>query len=226
MKKITHCIFDLDGLLLDTEKIFDEVFAAYAKHMGKSEYEIKVKLPPIRAQMHGLVKEDAAHLFLTEMGIDASAEDWFTWRSPELEKLFPNARPMPGAKRLVEHLQSHSVPIAIATSSPREHWLQKSHPHSWLRSISIVITGSEVVNGKPSPEIFLTAAKKLNAQPNECLVFEDAINGFQSAKAANTHIIIVPVPDAAREDFADADEILDSLADFKPAKWGLPAYDS
>ena len=79
-----------------------------------------------------------------------------------------------------------------------------------------------VVHGKPAPDIFLVAASRLNAAPEECLVFEDAPSGVQAAKAAGMQVIAVPDPNMDRSAYAGADRILNQLTEFDPSFLGLP----
>lgn len=185
-------IFDLDGLLLDTEPIYDLIFAQYARLQGVSENDIATKLPSLRQRMYGKRKEDSARIFLDGLGISTSVDAWLTWRDEHETEFFANATPKPGAVALIETLQNQRRPLAIATSSDRTLWQTKSRNHPWLKSIPVVVTGDEVAHGKPAPDIFLTAASRLRYDPNACLVFEDAASGVEAALAANMSVMFVP----------------------------------
>lgn len=196
-------IADLDGFLLNTEIAYDRVFAEYARIRGCPEEAIAGELPALRRQMFGRKKEESARLFLLGMKIipqDASeevikkeAELWFTWREPQLLKLFRYADPMPGARQLIERLTRQGNPLAIATSSDQKLWQVKSERHPWLCAISVVVTGDQVKRGKPAPDLFLTAAERLHADVKNCIVMEDAINGVEAALAASMRALYVPI---------------------------------
>lgn len=202
---ISAVIADLDGLLLNTEDAYDKVFAEYARLCGCSEEAIATELPKLRRQMFGRKKEDSAQLFLlgmkilpvdiSDVTIKIETENWFTWREPQLLKLFRKADPMPGAKELIERLTAQRNPLAIATSSDQKLWQVKSERHAWLRAIPIVVTGDQVKNGKPAPDLFLTAAERLQAEPQHCTVLEDASNGVEAALAAGMRAVYVPIGD-------------------------------
>lgn len=217
-------IFDLDGLLLDTEPIYDLIFAHYARMQGVSEDDIKTKLPALRRQMYGKRKEDSARLFLEGLNIPATIVEWLAWREINEMKFFANSKPMPGAESLITQLQAKNMPLAIATSSTRELWQVKSQNYLWLKRIPIVVTGDEVKSGKPAPDIFLTAASRLQYDPAACLVFEDAMNGVAGALAAGMSVVFVPTgtPDLQeiahlKQQYPDYDarvQVLSSLKDF------------
>ncbi len=86
----------------------------------------------------------------------------------------------------------------------------------------MTVDDPEVENGKPAPDLFLTAAKRLGADPQHCLVFEDAPSGTQAAIAAGMAVVAIPDPNLDRGLFQQANQILESLSDFKPSEWGLP----
>lgn len=100
---------------------------------------------------------------------------------------------MPGAHRLLWHLHKHGVPVALATSTSRATFGAKMAGHGDLQSIfACVSCGDEVTNGKPAPDCFKAAAKKLGLEPTECLAIEDAPMGVESAVAAGMRVAVVP----------------------------------
>jgi len=244
MPNITHVIFDLDGVLLDTEPISDELCRAYAVEKGVPPKIIEDTLPKLWLKMRGRRKDENAKTLLTGLRIYTGPEDspefqqaiqdWFTWREPTLIKLLLKAHPMPGAVQLVEHLEKHNIPIAVATSTDERLWKVKSQNHPWLRSVQTVVTGNEVVHGKPHPETFLAAIQRLRADPASCLIFEDAAPGVEAGLAAGTTVIFVnPVEMHPNElqhilkvypHAKERIQRLHSLEDFKPEEWGLPTF--
>ncbi|CAB4397835.1 unnamed protein product [Rhizophagus irregularis] len=224
--KITHCIFDMDGLLLDTERIYYEVTSEILGRYGKTyTWEL-------RSLSLGLRQYDSADLLVRETGIPMSVEELMKERNEKNIERFPNARPMPGVMRLIKHLKAHNIPIAVATSSSRDNFAVKSLNNQELFSMFDSITcgdDPDVKNGKPAPDLFLSAWKSMGSPPlDQCLVFEDAINGIQAAKNAGMHVVWVPDPNIAllHPGNNDTDEILSSLEDFDPAKYELPPFDS
>lgn len=218
---ITHVLYDMDGLLLDTEIFYTIVNRNIAQRYGKV-YDLSLKPKTI-----GLKGEDSARILIDELELPITPHEYLQARKGLLDKLFPQAEPRPGAIRLTQHLHSHNIPQAVATSTNRHHFELKTSRHKdWFRIFECFVIGDdpEVKEGKPSPDIFLMAANKLKAQPQHCLVFEDAPSGVQAARAAGMHVIVVPDSNMADYPFPEADEVLGSLEAFDPAKWGLPPY--
>ena len=103
------------------------------------------------------------------------------------------AKLMPGAHRLLWHLHRHGIPVALATSTSRATFGAKMAGHGNLQSIfACVSCGDEVQNGKPAPDCFREAAKKLGLEATECLAIEDAPAGVESAVAAGMRVAVVP----------------------------------
>ncbi|KAL4654656.1 hypothetical protein ACB092_01G396100 [Castanea dentata] len=224
---ITHVIFDMDGLLLDTEKYYTEVqeiiLARYNKPFDWS----------LKAKMMGMKAIEAARVFVEETGISDSltAEEFLVEREAMLQNLFPNSELMPGASRLIKHLHAKGIPICLATGSHRRHFELKTQRHGELFSLMHhVVLGDdpEVKQGKPSPDIFLAASKRFEGGPvdsHKFLVFEDAPSGVNAAKNAGMSVVMVPDPRLDSSYHATADQVLSSLLDFNPDDWGLPPFE-
>jgi HAD superfamily hydrolase (TIGR01509 family) len=220
-KSITHVLYDMDGLLLDTEIFYTIVNQIIAQRFGKVfDWSVKSK-------MIGLKSEDSARILVDSLALPLTPDEYLDSRKHLLDELFPQAQPKPGAMRLTQHLHHHGIPQAVATSSNRHHYELKTSRHKdWFRLFECIVIGDdpEVKEGKPSPDIFLLAAHKLKARPRHCLVFEDAPSGVKAAREAGMHVIVVPDPNMMHHPFPEADELLASLEDFDPAKWGLPPF--
>lgn len=231
--KITHCIFDMDGLLLDTEVFYtvaqDKVFEDF-KECGYQERKQELK-----GMMMGRKSQDAARLVLRELGLEdeMTPDEFLERRAKILRGLLPQAKLLPGALRLLEHLRDSGVPCALATSSNRSHFLLKTQNHAELFSscFSHQLCGDDVVNGKPHPEIFLKARDAFGepkpAGSEACLVFEDSPLGIQGAVAGGFRSVHVPDREMAAvvgEPEKPADQTLRSLEEFRPEEWGLPPF--
>nr|VDD40382.1 unnamed protein product [Brassica oleracea] len=224
---ITHVIFDMDGLLLDTEKFYTEVqekiLARYNKTFDWS----------LKAKMMGRKAIEAATLFVEECGISdsLSPEAFIVERESMLQDLFPTSDLMPGASRLLRHLHGKGIPICVATGTHTRHFDLKTQRHRELFSLMHhIVRGDdpEVKQGKPAPDGFLAAARRFEdgpVDPCKALVFEDAPSGVMAAKNAGMNVIMVPDPRLDKSYCTFADQVLASLLDFKPEEWGLPPFE-
>eukprot|EP00667_Euglena_gracilis_P018495 EG_transcript_19648 len=231
MKCITHVIFDMDGLLLNTEELYtrstDELLRPFGTTMPMS---LKVK-------MMGRKPEEAARLLIAELGVDLTPDEYLRRAAAIRDAMWPTADWMPGASELLDHLCRHNVPTALATASFADVLARKTERHrDRFARFRAVVSGDHprVMRGKPAPDCYLLAAELLGADPSHCLVLEDAPNGVVAAKAAGMATVWVPhafmleegIPlldqPAVRE--LGADCTLASLADFRPEEWGLPAF--
>jgi len=221
-RTITHIIFDMDGLLLDTEPFYTEAHQIVAARYGKVfDWSVKSK-------MIGLPAQTSAQTMIGALQLPLTVSEYLEMREPILETLFPKAEPMPGAVRLTRHLHNCSVAQAVATSSTSHHFQLKSNRHSeWFRLFDCIVTGDdpEIKHGKPSPDIFLVTADRLKASAEHCLVFEDSPSGIEAARAAGMYAIAVPDPNMTDSSYGKAHQIIRSLEDFDLAYWGFPPYD-
>ena len=219
-RTVDAVIFDMDGLLLDTEPIYTEATQEVVGRFGKTfEWSLK-------ARMIGRPAAESARILVDALELPLSPEAYLAERQSIMVRLFPDAPALPGARELVEHLAAHEVPMALATSSQRAHYVLKSSGHKdWFRHFRVTVTGDdpEVGRGKPAPDIFLAAARGLGVVPERCLVFEDAPSGMEAARAAGMAVIVVPDPAMDPAAYPDADAILSSLDALRLPEWGLPA---
>ena len=209
-------LFDMDGLLLDTESIYTEVTQMIVGRYGRV-FDWSVK-----AHMIGRDARDSANYLVTALDLPFTADDYLLERNALLEERFASSEPKPGARALVERLSQQGTPIAVATSSKTNHFTIKTRQHQeWFTLFDAVVTSEhpEVKHAKPAPDIFLIAADALGMQPADCLVFEDAPSGLQAGKAAGMQVITVPDPNMDKAEYATADAILDSLEDFVINDW-------
>lgn len=217
----THILFDMDGLLLDTEVIYTAVTRDIVGRFGKTyDWELK-------AQMIGRPAPESARMLVDALRLPLTPAQYLAERAELAHDAFAACDALPGAEDLVRHLHRHRVPMAVATSSGRALFALKTTRHrAWFDLMDAVVCGDDpqVKRGKPAPDIFLAAAAALGAAPESTLVFEDSPQGLAAGLAAGMRVIAVPDARMEKAQYADADMILDSLPEFAPEKYDLPAY--
>ena len=203
-------IFDLDGVLADSEPWWNQIDAKLLAEYGVSyrgEYHRNVL---------GVSYRLAVEFYKNAFHISASVEELMRRRGEIATDFFANRVGLfPSAKTTLEQLREMKLHLAIATSSvsaSARPFLERTG----IRSLfSVVVTGDEVQQGKPHPDIYLRAAKKLGISPEACLVIEDALAGVAAGKAAN--IRVAAIPDTRfvdpREYETKADYVLGSLSE-------------
>ncbi|KAK6644543.1 hypothetical protein RUM43_000810 [Polyplax serrata] len=221
---VTHVIFDMDGLLLDTECIYKQIITEIAESYGK-KYTQEIQLMVL-----GTTEEMTAQVVVKECGLPIT-KDEFLQKFREMQTSYlENAKLMNGAERLVKHLYNNKVPIAVATSSGQKSVEVKIKDHKPLFNLfHHIVMGSsdpEVKQGKPAPDIFMVCAQRFPDKPKyeRCLVFEDAPNGVTGAVAAGMQTVMVPDTLLPPEKTHHATLIIDSLTNFKPELFGLPPF--
>ena len=220
-QKISCLIYDMDGLLLDTEGIYTEVTQDIVGEFGKV-FDWSVKKTII-----GRPAFQAAKIIVETLDLPITPQDYLDSRKDVLIERFKNTLPLPGAKEMTTHFFSHGIPQAIATSSSSPIYDAKYEKHKkWFSLFTQIVRGDdpELKQGKPAPDIFLLAAKRIGVEPAKCLVFEDAPSGTEAAIAAGMSVVVVHHPEMDCKYFKNASQIITSLIDFEPKSWGLPRF--
>ncbi len=218
---IKAVIFDLDGVLVDTESILLHIDAdAVARYGG-------VLTDDLRQRAMGLTHEAKDELLVSELELPVEPGRLSHERSEALEARFPAVRLMPGAAELVAGLSRAGMPLGMATSSTLAVVKSKLQRHgALLHAFGVIATADHprVRRPKPAPDVYLVAAQDLGAEPSACLAFEDSPTGIESALAAGVRVIAVP--DArlpAHPILGRVEAVLGSLLDFDPIGWGIAA---
>lgn len=210
-------IFDLDGLLVDSEPVQLEAWTVYLRRFNEE------LTPKLRASMYGRRLVDTSQTVVETLDLPVDAAEVARERDAIFLQMVPGAVfPMPGARELVTELRNRGTPIALATSGHRRYVDLVLESAGLAGMFTVEVTGEMVEHGKPAPDTFLRAARELDLPPETCLVLEDSPNGVRAAKAAGMTCFAIPGPEGRRADYADADRVLRSLQDVLPLlqRWG------
>jgi len=216
-RRPTHVLFDLDGVLLDSERLYTQAAQEILNPYGKVfDWSLKVNTM-------GRDARDGAAWLLAELGVPLGVDEYLERRERRLRDLFRTVQSMPGAPELVSALAQRGVPMAVATSCHRDQYAVKVGGHPWFETFQATVCGDdpELVRLKPAPDIFLLAARRLEAAPEDCLVVEDSPAGVAAARAAGMQVVAVPDPHVPRDRVADADLVVAAVSEIDPEMWGL-----
>jgi pseudouridine-5'-monophosphatase len=201
-------VFDMDGVLLDTEQFYTQATQQIVSRFGKTfDWSLK-------GNMIGRPAIESARYLTAALDLPITPEDYLREREAMLEAMMPTAEAHRGARELVAALAARGVRQAVATSSSKRFLELKTSRHGdWFRTFDVIVCGDDprCVRGKPAPDIFLVAAADLSARPGDCVVVEDSPAGVAAARAAGMQVVAVPDPAMDRARFADADLVVDSL---------------
>ncbi|KAK3997023.1 HAD-like domain-containing protein [Cladorrhinum sp. PSN332] len=242
---IRACIFDLDGLLINTEDLYTICAnTILARHSRPS-------LPwSIKSQLMGVPGSSTGDLFHSWAQLPISREQYAAELAAEQSRVFPMCQPMPGAEQLLATLTRRTnVEVALASSSVVANFEKKVAGKEVKAFLDMIPESRRVlsdnkameeaarqlgrkVQGKPAPDFFLIALGVINASlpsgvdritPEECLVFEDSLAGVEAGKRAGMRVVWVPHPQLAVEDEQEVGQVLrlPSLEEFDFAKYKI-----
>jgi HAD superfamily hydrolase (TIGR01509 family) len=205
---IAAVVFDMDGVLIDSEPIhFAAIYALLADHgvTAPSEQEeaffghTALEVFRILRAHYDLVPDETA-----------LASDWI---ARVVELLSQPLVPMPGLPGVLGELRDRGLRLALASGSAPPIVAATLHGLGLGQAFEVVVSADEVAKGKPAPDIFLETARRLGVRPEACLVIEDSLNGVNAAVAAGMACVAVPCHSTRGQDFSSAAVRLDSLAE-------------
>jgi HAD superfamily hydrolase (TIGR01509 family) len=180
-------IFDMDGLMLDTERLSIPLWSEAGIIFGYSITE------EIVLRTVGISSKKTRELLLDEFGsdfpYDSVREEFRRLIKKEIEK--SGVPKKYGLDYLLDRLAAAKIPLAVATSTRRARALEMLRKADILDRFSVVVCGDDVINGKPAPDIFLLAAEKLGTPPSACAGFEDSPAGLQGLYSAGIRSIFI-----------------------------------
>jgi len=182
-------LWDMDGTLVDSEKLWDISLAALYTELGGE------LTPEVRAAMVGSSAENTIRTVYTDLGLEldpAAMAESDRWLHEYTAELFDGGLPWcEGAQELLEALAAEGTPMALVTNTRRaltDRALNSFGAHYF----SVTVCGDEVTRGKPAPDPYLHAAALLELQPSACLAIEDSVTGTAAAEGAGCPVLVVP----------------------------------
>jgi HAD superfamily hydrolase (TIGR01509 family) len=180
-------LFDMDGTLIDTEKLWDIALRDLAEHLGG------VLTPEARARIVGTSAAETMEIFRVALNRpDLDPDEGNAFLTKRMTELYAAGAPWrPGAPAVIDSVRAAGLATALVTNTNRELVdvvLSSLGPHRF----DVVVCGDEVANPKPHPEPYLTAAARLGADPAACVAIEDSPTGLASARGAGCAVIAIP----------------------------------
>jgi len=209
---IEAVVFDLDGVLLDSEQIWDEVREQLARERGGRWHD------GAQRAMMGMSSTEWSQYMHDEIGLPESPEEISAEVVRRLEERYRQHLPLlDGAVEAVERLAAR-WPLGIASSSNREVIDLVLELSELAPFFKVTVSSEEVARGKPAPDVYLEAARRLGVAPEQSAAIEDSENGIRAAKAAGMRVIAIPNPHFPPDPEAleQADVTLGSLAELSP----------
>jgi len=210
---IEAVVFDLDGVLLDSEQVWDEVREELVKERGGRWHE------QAQTEMMGMSSVEWSRYMHDELGLPEPPEEISAEVVQRLDEVYRKRLPLiDGAREAVERLAAR-WPLGLASSSNREVIDLVLALSGLARYFRVTVSSEEVPRGKPAPDVYLEAARSLGVPPERCAAVEDSHNGIRSAKAAGMRVIAIPNQHypPGEEALALADVTLGSLAELTPS---------
>lgn len=207
------CLFDLDGLLLDTEPshatAWQEASSRFGRPLSGAE------LLSLRGRRRLDCASQVQQWIVAAGGPPLSVKELLAVRQPIAEALLATAPAMPGAEALVRRCAALGIPMALATSSAHQAVAMKVAPHPWMALIRERVHGDDpdLGGGKPAPDPFLLAARRLGVAPTACWAFEDSSAGVAAALGAGCRVHVLLPQGVGCQAYPEGVICLNSLAE-------------
>jgi HAD superfamily hydrolase (TIGR01509 family) len=204
---IEAVVFDLDGVLLDSEQLWDEVREGLARERGGRWHE------GAQEDMMGMSSREWSVYMHERIGLPEPPEEINSEVVRRMLELYARDLPLiPGAVEAVERIAAH-WPLGLASSSNRELIDAGLEAAGLARYFRVTVSSEEVERGKPAPDVYLEAARRLEVAPGHCAAIEDSLNGIRSGKAAGMRVIAIPNPrfPPPADALAEAEVVLDGI---------------
>ncbi|MFY7830034.1 MAG: beta-phosphoglucomutase [Flectobacillus sp.] len=212
MTTVKACLFDLDGVIVDTAVYHFQAWRRLANELGFDFTEHQ------NEQLKGISRMESLELILNWGGVTLTAEEkeaWATkknqWYLDLVMQMTPN-EVLPGVPEFLTSLRANGIKIALGSASKNSKLILERI--EMLDYFDAIIDGNNITKGKPDPQVFLMGAEATGAQSSECVVFEDAVAGVQAAKAGGMKAVGIGSADILTE----ADIVIATFEDFSVEK--------
>lgn len=212
MTTVKACLFDLDGVIVDTAVYHFQAWRRLANELGFDFTEHQ------NEQLKGISRMESLELILNWGGVTLTEEEKVAWATKKNQwyldlvmQMTPN-EVLPGVPEFLKSLRANGIKIALGSASKNSKLILERI--QMLDYFDAIIDGNNITKGKPDPQVFLMGAKATGAQPSECVVFEDAVAGVQAAKAGGMKAVGVGSADILTE----ADIVIATFEDFSVEK--------
>ena len=215
MKQVKAVIFDMDGVIIDSEPIHSRVKMDTFAHFG---------IPFKEADLAAYMGRTSGAIFretLAKYGrTDINPQDMAAYKHAHYLEILQSGEiaPVEGTVDLIKSLHAAGMPLALATSSNVRVMNTVLDSFAIRRYFSSILSGGELPESKPNPAIYLLSAERLGVAPADCLVIEDTTNGILAAKRAGMYCVAYRNPHSGQQDLTEADEIVDSFAEIEISK--------
>jgi HAD superfamily hydrolase (TIGR01509 family) len=206
-RPLKSLIFDMDGLMIDSERLYLEVERDIAGRYGK-EFGLEAW-----QKMMGRKPEEGIRIFVEELGLPLTPAEALAMRNVEMRRKYSEESvPMPGLFHILDTFDG-GLRLAVCTGAQREFMEIVLDRLGIKRKFSVLQTADEIERGKPDPDIYLACCAKLALDPGVCAVLEDCKNGALAAARAGCYTIVVPTAHSKDQDFSFADHVAADLFD-------------
>ena len=199
----------MDGVLIDSEPAYKIMNMEHFSELGFKMYE---------AEYDGYVGMSSSRMWnriKTKYSLNQSVEELMSSEKDRMYKVLKSdliSKPIDGIKELIDSFDKNIYRLCVASSSPKDNIKLVLDRHDLEKHFDFIVSGEEVANGKPSPDIFLKAADHFQSSPDNCYVIEDSSNGVKAAKAAGMKCIAFRNVNSGIQDISKADLIINSFS--------------
>jgi len=192
-------IFDMDGTLIDSERLAFAALQIVSQRIGCTVSD------DVFRSIIGMNRSAGDAILNAELKGAIDVKEFSILWNEEIDRMTDEHMPIkPGVTDGIRALVEAGVPLAVATSTGRKRALEKLRKAELLEAFQVIVCGDEVTRSKPEPDIFIEAARRMDARPEECWAFEDSPNGVRSAVAAGMKVVQIP-------DLVEPDDALRAL---------------